>query len=127
MRLPDNLPEWRHVDFDAPVWMLRHIPRVGGRASIIGSTTTFTSESFRVVYIPKPGSDVNIKSLEREWLPQSPFNTPKLRDQLNMVRRPDSTVVLSYGAKPGEDTLWFTWFQLYRLQAFELSWMIDEC
>ncbi len=118
--LPDNLPEWRHVDFDAPVWMLRHVPKVGGRANIIGSTTAFTSESFRVVYIPEPGSDVNMKSLEREWLPQSLFNTPRLRDQLNMVRRPDGTVVLSCGVKPGEDTLWFTWFQLYRLQAFEL-------
>ena len=118
--LPDNLPEWRHVDFEAPVWMLRHVPKVGGRANIIGSTTAFTSESFRVVYIPKPGSDVNMKPLEREWLPQSLFNTPRLGDQLSMARRPDGTVVLSCGGKPGEDTLWFTVFQLYRLQAFEL-------
>ena len=77
--------------------------------------------SFRIVYIPKPGSDVNIKIARKGMAPyRALFDTPNLRDQLNTVRRPDSTVVLSCGAKPGEDTLWFTWFQLYRLQAFEL-------
>ena len=118
--LPDNLPEWKQVDFDASVWMLRHVPKAGERANIIGSTTRFTKEDFRVVYLPKIGYDVNITTLQREWLPEGIFNTPKLRDQIEIVRQPDGTVVLSCGVKPGEDTFWFSWFQLYRLQAFEL-------
>jgi hypothetical protein len=123
--LPDNLPEWARVNFEAPVWMLRHVPKAGERANIVGSTATFTREGFRVVYIPKLGSDVNIKSLETEWLPHRLFNTSRLRDQLKIERQPDGTVALSCSERFGDDTLWFAWFQLYRLQAFEL-FIADE-
>jgi hypothetical protein len=118
--LPDNLPEWRHVDFEAPVWMLRHLPKLGERANIRGSTAALTREGFRVVYIPKVGSDVNLRALEKEWLPQGSLSTARLRELLKIVRQPDGPVVLTCGVQPGEDTLWFSWFQLYRLQAFEL-------
>ena len=115
--LPDNLPEWKQVDFDAPVWMLRHIPKIGGRAHTVGSTATFMRNGFRVAYIPRIGSDVNIKQIDKEWFRTG---TPILRDQLKTVRQPDGTVVLSCSAKLGDETGWFV-FQLYWLQAFELS------
>jgi hypothetical protein len=118
--LPDNLPEWKHIDFGAPVWIVRHVPQDGQRTNLVGAATTFTTEGFRVAYLATPGSAVNIKSLQKEWLPESIFNTQRLRDQLKMVPQPDRTVILSCGVKPGEDTLWFSWCQLYRLQAFEL-------
>jgi hypothetical protein len=117
--LPDSLPEWKHVDFDAPVWMLRHVPKADDRKSTIGLTAAFSKTGFRVVYIPKRGSDLNVERIENEWLPRNLFGTEKLRGQLKIVRQNDGAVVLSCGQKPGEDTLWFGW-QLYRLQAFEL-------
>ena len=114
--LPDNLPEWKQVDFEAPAWMLRHIPKVGERTHTVGLTAAFMRNGFRVVYIPKVGSEVNIKAIREEWLVTA---TQIMRDQLKTVRQPDGTVVLSYNEKLGDDTLWFGW-QLYRLQAFEL-------
>jgi hypothetical protein len=116
---PGNLPEWTHVAFDAPVWMLRHVPKAGQRAHPAGLTAAFTKTGFRVVYIPKGGSEMNIEKIEKQWLPGNLFGTSKLRDQLKIVRQTDGAVVLSCGEKPGEDTIWLGW-QLYRLQAFEL-------
>jgi hypothetical protein len=117
--LPENLPEWKQVDLEAPAWMLRHIPKPGEKARIVGATGTFMKDGFRIVYIPRTGSDVDMKQIEKEWLPESLFQTEILRDQLQTVRQPDGTVVLSCAAKPGEGTIWFGW-QLYRLQAVEL-------
>ncbi len=117
--LPDNLPEWKQVDVDAPAWMLRHIPKAGDKAQIVGVAATFMRNGFRIVYIPRTGSDVDMKQIEKEWLPESLFQTQVLRDQLQSVRRPDGTVVLSCAAQPGEGTIWFG-LQLYRLQAVEL-------
>jgi hypothetical protein len=115
--LPDNLPEWRHVDVDAPVWMLRHVPKVGERAHSVGLTAAFTKREFQVVYLPKKGFDLDTKQIEEQWLPGF-LDTKTLRDQFKIARQPDGTVVLSCGAKPSEDRLWFIW-QIYWLQAFE--------
>jgi len=122
--LPDNLPEWKQVDLDASVWMLRHTPKVGERAHIVGSTTTFLTNGFRVVYIPRTGSELNIRKIREEWLPKNLFDSQMMRDQIKTVRQPDGTVVLSCAREFRDDTLWFGW-QLYRLQAFEL-FLADE-
>jgi hypothetical protein len=121
--LPDTLPEWKQVDFDAPVWMLRHVPKVRERAHTVGLTAAFTKRGFRVVYLPKKGSEVDLKQIEEQWLPPGLFDTPKLRGQLEIARQSDGTVVLSCSAKPGEDTLWFCW-QIPSLQGFDL--FLDE-
>ncbi len=118
--LPDNLPEWKQVDFDAPVWMLRHIPIVGARDHTVGLTATFTRNGFRVAYIAKTGSDLNFKQIKEDWLPDDLFDTQVLRDQLKTVRQADGTVVLSCGEKLGEGTLSFG-LRLYWLQAIGLS------
>src|SRR6185312_15009286 len=39
--LPDDLPEWKRVDFAAPVWMLRHIPEDAGKTRAVGVTAAF--------------------------------------------------------------------------------------
>ncbi len=65
--LPDNLPEWSHVDLDAPAWMLRHVPNAGEKARTVGLTAAFTSRGFRVVYLPRNGSHVDIKQVENRW------------------------------------------------------------
>jgi hypothetical protein len=114
--LPDGLPEWKHVDFDAPAWMLRHVPRSGNGSHPIGVTAAFTRDRFRLVYVPRSGSNIDLGPLKEEWYR---VLDPSRRDLLKIVRRPDGTVVLACGARLGEETLWFAW-QLDRLQAFEL-------
>jgi hypothetical protein len=118
--LPDNVPEWKQVDLDAPVWMLRHIPEAGERSHTVGSTAAFRRSGFRVVYVPKSGSAMNIEQIRAEWLPANSFDAQILRDQLKTVRQSDGTVVVSCNEKLGDDTVWFV-FQLYWLQAIGLT------
>ena len=110
--LPDDLPEWKQVDFDAPVWMLRHIPKAAGKTHAVGVTAAITRDGFRVTYIPRIGSDFNIEEISKQWLPDGLFQTPASRDKLKIVRQPEGTVVLSSGARPDDETVWFAW-QLY--------------
>jgi hypothetical protein len=114
--LPDNLPEWKYVDFDAPVWMIRHIPQVAENATIVGAAATFSKNSFRIGYIPKVGSNLNIGPIRNRWLMGG---AAILHDQLKTARQPDGTFVLSFGEKFTDETLWFGWM-LYESQAFEL-------
>ncbi len=116
--LPDDLPEWKQVDLDAPVWMLRHIPEAAGKTRALGVTATITRDAFRVTYIPRVGSDFNIQDISKQWLPASLFQTPAAREKLKIVRHPEGTVVVSSRARPDDETVWLGW-QLYFLQAFE--------
>ncbi len=118
--LPDNLPEWKHVDFDAPAWMLRNVPEGGRRTRTVGLTAAFTKNGFRVVYIPKTGSEVDRNQLREDWVPENLFKTPALRDRLKIERQTDGTVVVSFGEKPNDTSDIWLGFQIYRLQAFEL-------
>jgi hypothetical protein len=116
--LSDDLPEWKRVDFEAPVWMLRHIPEAAGKTRAVGVTAAITRDGFRVTYIPRVGSDFNIQDISKQWLLDSLFQTPAARDKLKIVRQPEGTVIVSSGARPDDETVWFAW-QLYFLQAFE--------
>jgi hypothetical protein len=116
--LPDDLPEWKQVDLEAPVWMLRSIPEDAGKTRAVGVTAAFTRDAFRVTYIPRIGSDLNIEDISKQWLLDSLFQTPAARDKLKIVRQPEGTVVVSSGARPDDETMWFAW-QLHFLQAFE--------
>ena len=116
--LPDDLPEWKRADFEAPVWMLRHIPEEAGKTRAVGMTAAITREGFRVTYIPRAGSDFNIQDISKQWLLDSLFQTSAARDKLKIVRQLPGTVVVSSGARPDDETVWFAW-QLYFLQAFE--------
>ncbi len=120
--LPDSLPEWKHVDFQAPVWMIRHVPQTGKRDQPVGSIALFMKNSFRVTYIPRTENEKYQELVKAEWLPEKLFETEKSRDQIKIERQPDNTVVVTCD-KPliGENTflIWFAW-QLYRMQAYEL-------
>ena len=119
--LPDNLPEWKQVDFEAPVWMLRHVPQDAGKTRAVGVTAAFTRDGFRVTYIPRIGSDFNLQDISRQWLPDHLLQAPAARDKLKIVRQPGGTVVVSSTARPDADdvtTYWFVW-KLCFLQAFE--------
>ena len=43
--LPDNLPEWKQVNFDAPAWMLRHVPKAQEKVHAVGATASFLRTS----------------------------------------------------------------------------------
>jgi hypothetical protein len=119
--LPDDLPEWKRVDFEAQVWMLRHIPEDAGKTRAVGVTAAFTRDGFRATYIPRIGSDFNTQDISRQWLPDDLFKTPSARDKLKIVRQPEAIVVVSSAARPDADdvtTWWFAW-QLAFLQGFE--------
>jgi hypothetical protein len=117
--LPDQLPEWKHVDFDAPLWMIRHVPKPGEKAHTVGVTATFRKNAFHVAYVSKTDAEVNAKQVRDEWL--RGCDSQVVRDQLTTARQADGSVVLSYGHRKIEDEFWF-FFQLYWLQAFELSY-----
>lgn len=60
--LPDDLPEWKHVDRTAPYWMVRHVERIaqpdshpGGTKEALGVAVTMEPAGRKViefVYIP---------------------------------------------------------------------------
>jgi hypothetical protein len=119
--LPDDLPEWKRVDFEAPVWMLRHIPESAGKTRAVGVTAAFTRNGFRVAYIPRIGSYFDIQDMSSLWLPDHLLQVPAPRDRLKVERQPGGTVVVSSTARLDADsaTTWWFGFQLCFLQAFE--------
>ena len=119
--LPDDLPEWKQVDFKAPVWMVRHIPDDAGKNRAVGVTAAFTKDGFRVTYIPRTGAILNIQDIRTQWLPDHLLEAPGARDTLKVVRQPEAAVVVSSTSRPSPDdmtTWWFNW-QLCWLPAFE--------
>lgn len=106
------------MDFEAPVWMLRHISENAGKTRGAGVTTAITRDGFQITYIPRMGSDFKMQDISEQWLPDNLFETPAVRDKLKIGRQPGGTVIVSTGARPDDDTVWFAW-QLYFLQAFE--------
>ena len=116
--LPNKLPEWRHLDFDAPVWMIRHVPKPREMAHTVGVTATFRGNGFRVAFVPKTDAELNAKQVRDEWL--RICDSQVVRDQLTTARHADGSVVLSYDDTKNEDKFCF-FFQLYWLQAFELN------
>jgi hypothetical protein len=116
--LPDQLPEWKHVDIDAPVWMIRHVPKPGEKAHTVGVTATFRKNAFHLAYVSKTDAEVNAKQVRDEWL--RACDSQVVRDHLTTARQADGSVVLSCDDRKNENEIWF-FFQLYWLQAFELN------
>jgi hypothetical protein len=121
--LPDNLPEWKHIDFDSSVWMLRHLPKSDQKTHTEGMTATYSRQGFRVVYAPKIGSDQNLKWIEgswAQWLTMEGLDEQKSRERLKVERQFDRSVVVTWGEKlstekgPAENL--GLGFQLYWLQ-----------
>ncbi len=95
---PDDRDEWKHIDFHASVWMLRHLPKVSPKCQTTGASVTFLRDGFRVVYIPKIGSEQNLermKSTWEKWFKVQEQDDQKLRPQLKVERRHDGTVLVS--------------------------------
>jgi len=83
--LPLNLPEWRYVDTNADVWLLRHLPEQDDRirrllpdakrrlSGLVWMANAGNSKPFRAVYLPLPGKNV-------EDIAQAPWNDPTKKE-----------------------------------------------
>lgn len=117
---PDHLSEWKQVDLDAPVWLLRHLPNVNQRINTVGLTASFIRNSFRVVYLPKPGSNQNLLQIKARWLPKQELDDLKIPDPLKIERQLDGTVVVSSVGTSNDEAAPWLGFQLYWLQGHPL-------
>ncbi len=118
--LPDNLPEWKHIDFDSSVWMLRHLPKSGQKTHTSeGLTATYSRQGVRVVYAPKIGSDQNLKWIEgswAQWLTMEGLDEQKSRERLKVEHQFDRSVVVTISTEKGTAENFGLGFQLYWLQ-----------
>ena len=110
--LSDDLPEWKHVNPNASVWMLRHVSgtkedRSGDVArATVGVTWTMTDDRFRVVFIPKADMAKEVEQEARKrWIQE------KLGVQPEVVRQPDGTVTISSTSEDLTESEQF-WFSL---------------
>ena len=70
--LPEDLPEWKHVNQAAPAWMLRHISKGRGRRVIQGVTWAVTKDKFQAVYVPVAGEEKRAGSVALgNWQPET--------------------------------------------------------
>ncbi len=124
--LPESLPEWKYVDFNAPVWMLRHVDKFKKHDQLTGLTVAWKKDGFRVVYVLNEKSDPPGNPLKAERI--SPFlllASQGDRERLKIENRPDGTVVVNWDQKlriedevPNPSDIGFVWY-LYGLQAAE--------
>jgi hypothetical protein len=129
---PESLSEWKYVEFDAPVWMLRHLPKVDPKSHSVGLTIAFLKDGFHVVYAPETGSDQDLNQIKRSWerwLVGPGADDQKATDRVKMERRTDGNVIVRIGGKihPEEspaENLGLAW-KLYWLQGQPIIETID--
>ncbi len=116
--LPANLPEWKHVDPEAPAWMVRHVPmtREGSppnqQAGIAGVTWTMSADRFRVVYLPGAAVPERVEKTARDtWSPDELDVHPTIE------RLKDGTVVVSSTTKNDSSAEFWFLLSLYYLEA----------
>ncbi len=111
--LPLSLPEWKYLDREADVWLLRHLPdqnpnprlRVPeGKRKLRGLVWGLRGETkltFRATYLPMPGWEKEVAALARRWFvhPGETEIPEKLAVLLEFTTEPDGSVTL---AIPGE-------------------------
>jgi len=117
--LPRSLREWKWVNLAAPVWILRHFPRVGSDHATIGTTASFTDVEFEVTYIPGEGKVLDMNRVERQWFDSK--TTLGQRRKFPLVRHPDGTIQLSTKTSPefeADASVWL--WQISRLLALDL-------
>ena len=107
--LPFNLPEWKYLDPDADVWLLRHLPdqnpnprlRVAeGKRKLRGLVWMLRGGAkpmFRATYLPMPGWEKEVDELAHRWfiLPGETEIPQKLAALVEFTREPDGSVTLA--------------------------------
>lgn len=120
--LPDGLPEWKHVNFTAPSWIVRHYPREDPITHAIGMTAAGDEDQLQVIYIPRAGTEAAPDQIRHQWTFGQDL-TSERRATFRIERRMDGTAVFATTGKPefGKDTLIWP-IQLYNLQAMDVAW-----
>ena len=123
--LPDSLPEWKHVNFAAPSWIVRHYPREDPTTHAIGMTAAGDENQMQVVYTSRAGAEVDPDQVRHQWASgQGP--TPERRARFRVERRMDGAAVFATLGPPefGKDPSGWP-IQLCNLQAMDVAWGKD--
>jgi hypothetical protein len=110
--LAADLPEWKHVDVAAPVWMLRHIPsRFSGQlaAGVTWCLKPHGRNVFEVTYLPVNGQDA--LPLAQIWK-QADLNARPSIDQDD-----DGIVKVTIDLDKEKEQSWYS---------FPISWSMGE-
>ncbi|HEV8068340.1 MAG TPA: hypothetical protein VGP76_11435 [Planctomycetaceae bacterium] len=89
--LADDLPEWKHLDLNAPAWLLRHVPVQ--RRVISGLTLSADRNGFRLIYLPFRASAADVASQVRALWIRAADPPPEIRPQEDGAILVSSTVV----------------------------------
>lgn len=99
--LAEELPEWKYVKPNAPVWMLRHFPKGQSkekRRLLDGITWSLTKDRLNVVYVPAGDA---AQSIEKRVLKQ--WNPEEYQSNARIEITKDGMVVMSCNVKnPGD-------------------------
>lgn len=110
--LAADLPEWKHVDCRAPVWMIRHIPRKFAGQLAAGLTWSLKPQGrnvFEVTYIPVEGKKpLPIAEIWRE---------DDLAARPTITEKDDGAVVVTIDLEKGKEEIWY---------AFPIYWSLGE-
>jgi hypothetical protein len=112
--LPDTLPEWKHVNSMAPVWILRHNSDPGERARVIeGVTWTLANDRFQAVYVPVAGEEAKaVAAVRGRWQNEALAVRPTIERQ-----KDDTVVVSSTTENLASDVLFMYALNVYWLEA----------
>ncbi|WP_435017863.1 hypothetical protein TA3x_005483 [Tundrisphaera sp. TA3] len=108
--LPDDLPEWKYVNFAAPAWVVRHFPKGGRDVRAIGMTAALSDQRFQVIYVPKPGDALDSGDVYKQWFTGSVPVTPQQREKFKLESRHDGTISFSTSAPPDIEADMLIWF-----------------
>jgi hypothetical protein len=110
--LPDTLPIWSQVDFAAPTWLLRHVPKINDKRTVESVGYSMEMDRVRVVYNPLPNQRDKLERVVRaRWQPKK----VALRSELE--KPPDGSIVV-YSQTQNLDaaTAFFLYLNLYWLE-----------
>lgn len=120
--LPVDLAEWRHIDYAAPSWILRHYPREDSTTHAVGMVAQGESENLRVVYVPRPGTKVDSKQVESQWT-AGLWVTREQGAKFRFDVRDDGSVRFTATGAPDFTNGMGMWvFQLQMLPAMDVGW-----
>lgn len=103
--LPDDLPEWKHLDPAVPAWAVRHPAKAGrgGRRAAAGMLLSLTPEEkefVRIVYLPADNKSPE-KLVRRRWLEPELFKELQTAGMGPMIRKDDDNTTVLTISSPG--------------------------
>jgi len=110
--LPDHLPEWKHLNFSADAWLLRHLPAKNEQIEgiqpgrnrqfygLVWMANISVEQPFRAVYLPMPEHHVDTVGDEMWAGPGGAATLEAHVFSRSVTRLPDGAMVLSLEENP---------------------------